>query len=58
MSLTKDEARVIMGLKSLIYQLLKVSNDINAINKGKVGRRVGRRAAGKLSGKAMRGLFR
>ena len=47
-----------MGLKSLIYMLLKVSNDLNAVQKKKVGRRVGRRVAGKMSGRAMGKLFK
>ena len=46
-----------MSIKSLIYQLLKYSNDANAVKKGKVGRRVGRRVAGKVTGKAFRKLF-
>ena len=41
-----------MSLKSAIYDLLKLSNDINAIAKGKAGRRVVRRAGGKLTGRA------
>ena len=49
---------VTMGLKSLIYQLLKYSNDVNAVQKGKVGRRVGRRVAGKATGKAFKKLFK
>lgn len=42
-----------MSFKSLIYALLKVSNDINAVKKGKVKKRVGRRIAGKATGRAM-----
>ena len=32
--------------------------DYNAVKKGKVGQRVGRQAAGKATGKAMRKLFK
>ena len=38
-------------MKSTIYKLLKWSNDYNAVKKGKVGKRVKRRAAGKMFGK-------
>jgi len=40
-------------LKSFLYDLLRISNDINAAKKGKVGQRVGRRAAGKIFGRFM-----
>ena len=39
--------------KSTIYKLLKWSNDLNAIKKGKVGKRVGRRVLGKATGKGI-----
>ena len=45
-------------MKKLLYSLLKYSNDINAVKKGKVGRRVGRRIYGKASGKMARKLFK
>ena len=47
-----------MGFKSLIYNLLKLSNDLNAVQKGKVGRRIGRRAAGKATGTVFRKIFK
>ena len=47
-----------MGLKSLLYDLLKIANDVNAVQKGKVGRRVGRRVAGKVTGKGLGKLFK
>ncbi len=46
-----------MSTKSLIYKLLKYSNDVNAIQKSKVGRRVGRRVAGKATGNLFRKIF-
>jgi len=49
---------VTMGFKNLIYQLLKVSNDVNAVQKGKVARRIGRRVAGKATGKMLGRLFK
>ena len=47
-----------MGIKSLLYGFLKASNDANAIKKGKVGRRIARRGAGKVTGKIFKGLFK
>ncbi|HLR67053.1 hypothetical protein [Virgibacillus alimentarius] len=46
-----------MSLKSTIYKMLRISNDINAIKKGKVTRRIGRRAAGKATGKLFKKIF-
>ena len=41
-------------MKSTIYKLLKVSNDINAIQKNKVGKRIKRRILGKLFSRLLR----
>ena len=41
------------GFRGLLYTLAKLMGDYNAVNKGKVGKRVGRRVAGKATGKAM-----
>jgi hypothetical protein len=38
--------------------LAKLMGDYNAVKKGKVGQRMGRRAAGKATGKAMLKLFK
>ena len=45
-----------MKLKSLIYRLLSISNDLSAIQKGPkaIGRRIGRKAVGRVAGKLMR----
>ena len=40
-------------MKSAIYKLLRIWNDINAVYRGKVGRRIARRIAGRITGKAM-----
>lgn len=45
-------------MRSLLYKLAKFLGDVNAAKKGKVGRRAGRRAAGKLSGRILRKLFK
>lgn len=44
--------------RSFLYTLAKILGDVNAVQKGKVGRRIGRRATGKLTGKLMKGLFK
>ena len=41
-----------------LYTFLKLFNDLNALAKGKVGQRVGRRVAGKATGKLFRGMFK
>jgi hypothetical protein len=48
---------IIMRIKSLAYKALRTSNDINAIRRGKVGRRVARRVYGKASGRVARKIF-
>ena len=40
------------------YPLAKLMGDYNAVKKGKVGKPMGRRVAGKVTGKAMRKLFK
>lgn len=47
-----------MNFKSLIYKLLRISNDINAIKRGKIGQRIGRRVVGKATGRLMNKLFK
>jgi hypothetical protein len=42
---------------NFIYRALRVLNDVNAVRKGKVGRRVGRRVYGKTAGRLARKLF-
>ena len=47
-----------MRTKTLIYRALKYSNDVNAVRRRKVGRRIARRAAGKTTGRLFAKLFR
>ncbi|MGH9192112.1 MAG: hypothetical protein ACRDZ0_06515 [Acidimicrobiales bacterium] len=42
---------------SLLYRLLRLSNDVNAVRRGRVGRRVARRLDGKATGRLARKLF-
>lgn len=37
-----------------LYTLARLLGDVNAVKKGKVGKRVARRAAGKVTGRTMR----
>ena len=46
------------GFRGLLYTLAKLMGDYNTVKKGKVGKQVGRRAAGKATGEAMRKLFK
>jgi len=46
-----------MNSKGFWYKLLATSNDVNAIRRGKVGRRIGRRVYGRLAGRLARKLF-
>ncbi|MCR1833044.1 hypothetical protein NSA56_01365 [Oceanobacillus caeni] len=47
-----------MSLKSSIYKMLRIWNDIDSVRKGTVHKRVGRRIVGKATGRAMRKLFK
>lgn len=42
----------------MIYKGLRISNDINAIKKGKIGKRIGRRVVGKIAGRNIGKLFK
>ncbi len=44
--------------RGFLYALARLLGDINAVKKGKVGKRVARRIAGKATGKALRKLFK
>jgi hypothetical protein len=44
--------------RSLLYALARLLGDANAVQKGKVGRRIGRRLVGKATGRGLRRLFR
>lgn len=45
-------------LRSLLYFVVRLLGDARAVQSGRVGRRVARRAAGKMTGRALRRLFR
>jgi len=43
-----------MKLKSLLYKLIRWHNDLSAIQRGRIGKRIGRKMVGRLAGKVMR----
>jgi hypothetical protein len=47
-----------VNTRGFLYALAKLLGDVNAVQKGKVGRRVVRRAAGKLTGRGLGRLFK
>jgi len=47
-----------MGIRGVLYTLARLLGDASAIKQDKVGRRVGRRAAGKVTGRGLGKLFK
>jgi len=47
-----------MKFRGLLYFLARILGDINAVKKGKVGKRIGRRVAGKMTGRGLGKLFK
>ena len=41
-----------------LYAIAKCLGDLSAISNGSVGKRIGRRTAGKITGKGLKGLFK
>jgi len=44
--------------RGFLYRLARLLGDINAVGKGKVGKRIVRRTTGKAAGRALRKLFK
>ena len=44
--------------RSFLYWLAKLLGDVNAVKKGKIGKRAARRVGGKIAGKGMRKIFK
>lgn len=44
--------------RGFLYWLAKILGDVDSVHKGKVGKRVIRRGAGKFTGKGMKKLFK
>ena len=45
-------------IRGLLYTLARLIGDVSAVKKGTVGKRVARRAAGKVTGRALGRLVR
>jgi len=45
-------------IRGFLYRLAKLLGDVSAIQKGKAGKRILRRTAGKGTGRVLRKLFR
>lgn len=45
-------------IRSALYKSAKVLGDVNAVQKGIVGKRIARRAAGKVTGRLLGKLFK
>ncbi len=46
------------GFRSFLYALARLFGDINAVKKGKVGKRVARRTAGRITGRGLGRIFK
>ena len=44
--------------RGLLYTVAKLLGDVQAVKKGKAGKRIARRAAGKVTGRGLGKLFR
>ena len=44
-------------MRSCLYAFARLLGDINAVSKNRVPRRIGRRIAGKLTGRALQRIF-
>jgi len=47
-----------MATRGLLYLIARLLGDVSAVQKGKVGKRVARRGAGRVAGKGLGKLFR
>lgn len=54
----KRKGLTIGKTRSLLYALSRLLGDVNAVKRGKVGKRLMRRAAGKVTGRALGKWFR
>jgi len=46
------------AVRSLLYFIARLLGDANAVRRGTVGKRIGRRVTGRATGKLLRGLWR
>ncbi|MDT8369926.1 MAG: hypothetical protein RQ745_12030 [Longimicrobiales bacterium] len=45
-------------MRSFLYALARLLGDVNAVKRGKVGKRIARRVAGKATGRGLWRLFK
>ncbi|MEH7392183.1 hypothetical protein [Bacillus sp. JJ1474] len=45
-------------IRSMLYGTAKILGDVNAVKKGKIGKRIVRRIAGKSTSRLLRNLFK
>ncbi len=45
-------------LRSFLYAFARILGDVNAVKRGRIGRRIGSRIAGKFTGRLLGRLFR
>lgn len=45
-------------MRSFLYALARLLGDVNAVKRGKVGKRIGRRIVGRATGRLLGRLFR
>ena len=57
-AVSKDSAMTINKFRGWLYLIAKLLGDYNAVRKGRVARRIGYRISGKMTGRALGGLFR
>lgn len=54
-----SEGRRLVGtFRNFLYVLARILGDVQAVRKGRVGRRITRRVAGRATGKVFRRIFR
>ena len=46
------------GFRSFLYLLARLLGDVQAVRRGRVGRRIARRGAGRITGRGLGRLFR
>ena len=44
--------------RGFLYRLARILGDVNAVQKGRVSKRIFRRGAGKITGRGLRKLFK
>ena len=44
--------------RGFLYKIARIMGDVNSVKKGKVGKRVARRAVGKVTGRGLGKLFK